>query len=259
MSIVNRDHNFIYLKSHKTASTTIEINLILNSELGNDIYYTSREILKFGLPRAKKNRTILRGQSIKWFDLPAGYKWLDKIRGARYIVPALTQHDDLMRIYHLFGNRFCNKCYKVTSVRNPWDALVSFYHWERSGQQGRVKQKDVKWDKWFNDILKPVQNSKYSLAQDFLFYPYIFLNDKIAVQDFIYFEDMDGSINRLAKKIGVHIEPLNQNGLHFKKGNRKEDYRTYYTSEQAEKVRTHFSKYLNVLPYKFDKTNELPV
>gem|GEM_PF-3384341 len=44
MTIVNRHHKFIYLKSMKTAGTSVEAHLLTQTSLGNDIYNTSLEI-----------------------------------------------------------------------------------------------------------------------------------------------------------------------------------------------------------------------
>ena len=258
MSIVNRYNNFIFLKSHKTASTSSEIHLIVNSELGNDIYYTSREVKELGLPRAKKNRTFLPGQSKLWYDFPNKCPFLSKIRGSHRLFPALLQHDTLQRVRSLFGDRFFDRALKVTSIRNPWDALVSFYHWEKSGQQGRILKKDIEWKSWLSSVLKTDVHNKLSRAQEFLFYPYIFLEDKLAIDHFIYYEDLGNSFESLSEKLEVRINPFNQNGFHLKKSKRKLDYRSYFTDQQAAKVEDHFKKYLDVVAYKYDDVGKVP-
>lgn len=257
MSIINRDLQFIYLKSHKTASTSCEIHLILNSPLGDDIYYTSREILENNIPRAKNNRTLIPGQSRFWHNFPDSFPFLEKIRGMHRVFPALLQHDTLERIKFLFGSYFFNNSYKVTSIRNPWDALVSFYHWEVSGQQGRKQKKNIDWNAFVKNVLNKDKEGM-SIAQSFLFYPYMFLQDQKVLDNVIYFEDIHGSFLRVSKEIGIDIDEFKKSQIHLKKSIRKDDYRIYYSDDQAERVSIHFNKYLNHFPYEFDKPFSIP-
>jgi hypothetical protein len=256
MSIIDRHNSFIYFKSHKTASRTTEIHLITNSKFGNDIYYTSREIKELGYPRAKRNRTILSGQSRIWFDFPKQVSYLNKIRGTHRLFPPLLQHDSCERIKYLFGSSFFNNAFKVTSVRNPWDALVSYYLWEKSGQQGRVSEVELKWEHWLEKRLNPDSVNRLSAAQEFLFYPYLFLNNVLVIDNFIFFEDLAGSMDQIGKKLGLKIDSLKL--LHFKKSKRDKDYRPFFTDIQAEKVAKHFSKYLEVLNYSFNDVGKTP-
>ena len=87
MSIINREHKFIFLKSHKTASSSIENFLIANTVLGNDIYYTSKEILSSGMPRSKDNRHYIFN---RWGQLNSK---LNRIPGINKLFPAILQHD----------------------------------------------------------------------------------------------------------------------------------------------------------------------
>jgi len=258
MSIVNRKQKFIYLKSRKTASSSSEIHLIVNSEFGNDIYYTSREIVKMGFPRSRKNKTLIPGQAKYWFDVQKNHINLFKLRGVHRIFYSLLQHATLKRIQFLFGKKFFNEAFKITSVRNPWDALVSFYLWEKSGHQGRVSPKDIEWDSWLDSVLRIKEPGKLSLAQEFLLYPYIFLEGKLGIDQFIYFEDLESSFKNLSDKLGADIKPFTRNSFHFKKSKERKDYRFYFTDTQAEQVENHFRKYLDLIFYKYDEIGKTP-
>jgi hypothetical protein len=147
MSIINRNHGFIFLKSHKTASSSIENFLIASTPLGNDIYYTSKEILQMGFPRASKNYTLFPGQSKYWFsqnDLAKQVR--DKIWGGSRLIASVGQHDTTVRLRYLIGDKFWENAYKVIPVRNPWDALVSYYEWFASGREGRSEKLHTPWE-----------------------------------------------------------------------------------------------------------------
>jgi hypothetical protein len=59
MTLISRPNKFIYLKSHKTASLSIESFLIVNLGLGKDVYYISRDILKINSSSYKIKKYIL--------------------------------------------------------------------------------------------------------------------------------------------------------------------------------------------------------
>lgn len=50
MTIIHRDYRFIFLRSHKTASPSIELFLVTATALGGDIYHTSKDIQKYDFP-----------------------------------------------------------------------------------------------------------------------------------------------------------------------------------------------------------------
>ena len=55
MTIIHRQHRFIYLKSAKTAGTSLEVHLLVRTALGGDLWSTASEILNYGLPRESPN------------------------------------------------------------------------------------------------------------------------------------------------------------------------------------------------------------
>jgi hypothetical protein len=46
MTIINRGHAFVYLKSEKTAGTAVEAHLLTRTPLGGDIWHTAPNIHK---------------------------------------------------------------------------------------------------------------------------------------------------------------------------------------------------------------------
>jgi len=230
----------------------------LNSSIGDDIYYTSKEILKYGIPRARNNYTLFTRQSRLWFSWQQELKWMHNFRGMSYFFPALLQHCSAKRVRLLFGNSFFESSFKVTNVRNPWDALVSFYHWEKSGQQGRYSKRNIAWNDFLFDALEVKKGSNLSKAQEFLFYPYLFESGQLVLNGFIYFEDLGASFDLLSRKLGINIDTFDNKQSHFKKSKNRKDYRFYFTDVQAELVRNHFNEFLKILPYTFDSVGTLP-
>ena len=257
MTIVSRKHKFVFLKSHKTASSSIENFLISKTELGDDIYFTSIEIQALGIPRARQNFTVCPGQSRLWGSLPRIVKALRKrIPGGHRLLPSIAQHDSAERVRFLVGRKFFEDALKAVPVRNPWDALVSNYEWLRSGRQGRSAAITENWNEWLNKALS--KNEVNSGVRDYLLYSYVFLSDRWIANHVIPFECIDDSLSDLGKKLSLPIPSFLKEGLHHKKSRTKLDYRTYYTDVQAERVAEHFKLYLDVVQYEFEGLSRPP-
>ena len=255
MTIINRDLRFIYLKSRKTASSSIEIHLISNTECGRDIYSTSREIIRLGRERQQNQRPLIPGRIKGWNTPGKRENWVrGHIRGASRLLPQLQQHDSAKRVRALVGGRFFDSALKVTPVRNPWDAIVSYYLWELSGGQGRKEAYEVGWNEWFDQKMQVGTETSYvTKAEKFLFDPWMRIGRMPVQLNFIYFEDIQSSLSELARAIGQPEKDFLNLSFHFKKAVRNRDYRTFYSDQQAEAVAQAFRGYLERTGYSFDR------
>jgi hypothetical protein len=104
--IINHKYKFIYFKTKKTASTTIEIAL---SKVCTEKDFMTRLIYKDECKRAK----IAKIGSTNW----------------RY---ALKNHATAEQCRRRVPPHVWNTYTKITSVRNTYDMMVSKYFWERN-------------------------------------------------------------------------------------------------------------------------------
>ena len=255
MTIINRELGFIYLRSRKTASSSIEIHLITQTDLGRDIYATSREIVKLGKPRERNNRSILPRCSKGWYSPSKLEKsFRGHIRGSSLLLPQLQQHDSAKRVRAFVGGRFFDSALKVTPVRNPWDAIVSYYLWELTGGQGRKEAYEVGWNEWFDQKMQVGSEASHvTKAEKFLFDPWLRIGRMPVQLHFIYFEDIRSSLSKLAEMIDQRDKAFSNLSFHFKKAVRNRDYRTFYSDQQAEAVAQAFRGYLERTGYVFDR------
>ena len=260
MTIINRKIGFIYLKSRKTASSSIEIHLISNTECGSDIYATSREIIQLGSERSEYHRPLIPGRIRGWYTPGQRENWVrGHIRGASRLLPQLQQHDSAKRVRALVGTRFFDSAFKVTPVRNPWDAIVSYYLWELSGGQGRKEAYDVGWNDWFDKKVRVTSESGHvTEAEEFLFDPWMRIGRMPVQLHFIYFEDIRSSLSKLAEIIGQREKAFSNLSFHFKKAERNRDYRAFFSDQQAEAVAQAFRGYLERTGYNFDRPGLAP-
>ena len=97
--IISHKHKFIFLKSEKTAGTSLEVSLA--SVCGPEDIITT--ITKDGLPK-DYSHPHRNNNGFNPHTLPA--KIISKI-----------------------GIDTWNEYYKILPIRNPWDRIVSFWYW----------------------------------------------------------------------------------------------------------------------------------
>lgn len=172
---------------------------------------------------------------------------------------SLKQHQGAEDVRQCVGERFFNLCSVISSVRNPWDALVSLYEWKRTGRGGRdAVMKDLSFSDFLHQYLSIDGGDGLSPAQRILFYPYVFADGEYVLDGVIYFEDIEGSLSHVLREINEKYKSDAGGVPHEKKGDRLKDYRKYYSDESARWVQVHFSEYLNIFPYKFDEPGKTP-
>ncbi len=258
MTVINRAKRFIYLKSHKTASSSVEVYLITSTSLGRDIYYTTKDIYNFngrddGPKRHYKNKYKVPLVDC-WFDF---FKDFD-FKSANRLFPRVKQHQSAAEVMSIVGREFWNESLVSTSIRNPWDAVVSFYNWVKIGRYRGEVESNISWEEFLAQALKPRKGKKFSLAQEYLFYPYVFVEGKCICDHVFCFEDLEASSNELSARLDFEGISFDRSTFAYKISRNVKDYRTYYTDEQAELVGKGFKEFLDEFHYSFDQIGAPP-
>ncbi len=165
-------------------------------------------------------------------------------------------HRTLDQYTRLFEPQALMNYFKFTIVRNPWDRVVSAYHFL---QRGGLNQDDATW---FNNELSQFDDFN-SFVENWLcienarswyhFKPqvdYICSSQCDLSLDFIgYFENIEVDFQIIANKIGCNATLGKTNkGSHI-------DYRQYYTDQSAEKVAKVYEQDIAFLEYNFDSAS----
>lgn len=151
----------------------------------------------------------------------------------------------------IYGSKIFNDYFKFTFVRNPWDRIVSVYHYLK---EGGFAPEEKKWI----EILKPYDTFNKFICEWFIkgefndkvhFLPqYIFLfdSDRLMVDFIGRYEFLEQDFMYVCDKIGTSSLLLKINT-----SKRIPDYRQYYTEESKKIVAEYYSKDISLFKYSF--------
>jgi hypothetical protein len=122
--IISHRHKFIFIKTRKTAGTSVEI--ALSEHCGPEDVLT-----RFGPPEDEHMRLQLTGIGGQNYRLPlqrlrySEARWAAKNRR----VPRFRQHDTAELVRHYVRSNIWSEYLTFTIERNSFDKAVSRYHW----------------------------------------------------------------------------------------------------------------------------------
>jgi hypothetical protein len=256
--------NFLFLKSQKTAGSSIEYGIIKELIKLNEgfSYSTAHEIQQINLELNHKDLFI--DSFSKRRKLTINNRYLRGVfnRFFKYGLISggfLTEHMDANSLKELLNTTEWTNKYKVTSIRNPWDIMTSYYRWNITGRNGMgspLKGKDISFEDFLDivifrkgkkEIVKRMRPAKK------LLYPYVYIDGELACDYYIRFESLNEDFNYIAKnKLDLKNVSLPHHKSTKKKVNTdKMTYRDYYINKTKKIVSEYFNKYINDFNYKF--------
>ncbi|HZJ11631.1 MAG TPA: sulfotransferase family 2 domain-containing protein [Methyloceanibacter sp.] len=227
--IISHKHRFIFLKTRKTAGTTVE--LVLRELCGPDDIIT---------PLLEDEEAISKGRKAQNYEVHGWWgsqRPLLKRRVFRKAPQDYGYHSHIVakHVRHLVDEDVWNGYFKFSFDRNPWDRQVSDYHFRyrkidnpptfaehvRTHRRARMKNYDV-----------------YSI-------------DGEPCVDFMgRFESLEDDLKTALDRIGV---ALDQDLPRAKAGIRKTKahYRDYYDDELRETIARWYAPEIRLLGYEF--------
>ena len=215
--IVCHNYRFIFIKTRKTAGSSVEIALSrlcrdgdivtsLSAERGEE---TLRQ-QEGGYGPAGHLKSLFAHKGLKeWRRLLLRGQW------ASY-----GQHMTAKEIKRLVGSEIWNNYLKITIERNPWDRALSRYWWQkyRWEERGRTGFPSI------SEYLRWLEEHKPHWISNWGHYT---IRNKIAVDRVLFFENLAIDLVRLAHDLGVGEEKL-QLPMKRAKGGFRGDTRSYH-------------------------------
>lgn len=178
MVLVSHDRGFVFLKTRKTAGTSIEMLL-------EPFCAPKGHVVTEATP-CLRSRTGIVGRRI----LPAPER-----KYFRRFFRDWRNHMAAIHVAQWLGPRRWNSYVKVSSVREPFDRMVSAFHWEKPtlDPERSVQEQFREYlrGKWPNDDV------------------IVSIDGKIVVDHFIRFESIREDLAELCTRIGLEIDLSN--------------------------------------------------
>lgn len=230
--IVSHKHRFIFLKTVKTASSSMEIAL---SQLcgPNDIITPTRDDL--GEQRA------IAGQNYR-LDHPEKPKiklWRKLLgRPERYYHPTVGyyEHMPAWRVRTYLGEEAWNSYFKFCFERNPWDRQVSFYFYKTRGLAKRPS---------FQSFMR---SGKRARVPNYDIYS---LDGEIAVDRIGRYEKIAEDFEAIASELGLGGQLSLPRANVSKKSESVKSYRDLYCDETRALVADWYKREIEHFGYEF--------
>jgi len=140
-----------------------------------------------------------------------------------------------------------NKFFKFTVIRNPWDRIVSFFHYHKE----KLKNKNFPTRTW--EYIQNLNFSQFIRSQQFQSWAkrnnitnYITLNNIPYIDYYINFDNLQKDFELVKKITGI-----NKNLLHINKS-KHEKYEKYYKNKKNKEIISDlFEKEINFFNFKF--------
>lgn len=200
--ILSNKHRFIYAAFYKTGSSSIEEAL--------DVH------------RGRFTHYMLERKYRKVFP--------SEVEVFKHIKPAIMQS--------LVGDEKWSNYTTFVFVRNPWDRIVSLYHYHNQRIPEIFPEAQRSFDEW---VKMGGTGSAQQLMSKFISDD----NGKVMVDRIGRFETLEQDFKVICKDLGIVCDLP-----HFNKTERK-NYRDYYTDETREVVRSWVQPDIEMFGYEF--------
>lgn len=229
--IISHKYKYIFLKTNKTAGTSIEI--ALSKFCGPDDIITpiSSEDEKtrsdLGYPGAQNYLTPISDLGVRGVIKTC-------LKGKR--VPRYFNHISAKEVKNHIGEEIWNSYYKFCFERNPWDRMVSLYYWRcRTEPRPTISE--------FVESAVPLALKRKGIEL-------YSIDGKVAVDKVCFFENLSEDLESIRKQLGIP-EKLELPRAKSKFRTEKKGYRELMGQEDQEKISKLFSDEINLWGYKF--------
>ena len=230
--IVSHAHKFIYIKTYKTASTSMEA--ALSAVCGPDDVITpaSEPLMKFREGRPAQNYRLDHPQVP---SRPLLKRLLRRPERRYHPSVGFYEHMPAWRIKSYLGDDVWRSYYKFTFERNPWDRQISWYHYKTKSKRPPP------------DFEAFLADRRRAWVENFDLYSF---EDRICV-DFV------GAYENLEQDFAEAMQAIDMKGkiqlplanVSADRGGR--DYRNYYSDRTRDLMSDWYAREIAAFGYEF--------
>ncbi|MCQ6274872.1 sulfotransferase family 2 domain-containing protein [Bacillus sp. V3B] len=216
--IISHKHKFIFIKTKKTAGTSIEISLSRfcgEDDIITPIYPKEDENIRAELGKFPQNYVIKVQEN-------------NQIKQKEFY-----NHMPAKDIKELIGVDIWGSYYKFCFERNPWDKVISAYFFVAT-------KEEITFEQFLDSYLGFSCN-----------FPLYTIDGNTAVDFVGKYESLDKDIIRVCRKIGLPYDGWLPKAKGNYRKNRKH-YTEFYTLEQKQMVERYFKKEIDLFNYRFN-------
>lgn len=229
--ILSHAHKFIYIKTYKTASTSMEAALCDICGPDDVITPASKALMK--------HRKDERAQNYR-LDHPAVPKrsLLKRLlaRPERHYHPSVGyyEHMPAWRVKTYAGDDIWDSYYKFSFERNPWDRQVSWYYYKTKSKDPRPSFERFNADK------------RRAYVENFDLYS---IDDEICLDFIGRYETVEEDFAQVLATLGL-TGKVNLPRTNVSAGKRT-DYRSYYDEESKAMIGAWYEREIKTFGYEF--------
>lgn len=213
--LISHLYKFIFIKTIKTGGTSTEIYLEQYCVPDIEESHLRQSVI------SKEGIIGSRGQNDEYFN-----------------------HMNAKQIKAKVGDGLFNTYTKIANIRNPFDLLVSHYHFKMTYDL-YAKGRHLTFSEYINEtqaVENLSENSKKML----------FINNELVINAFIRQEYLENDLINLCNKL--NLPESNRRLSHYKQSSERKDihYSSFYDDSSRKIVEDEFSFYLDRFDYKFE-------
>jgi hypothetical protein len=231
--IVSHSHKYIFIKSEKTAGTSVEA----------------------ALSKYCAGRDVVTPLGDYWFNRGPEGEWVHNAMNA----DGFAQHDSAAEVRKKVGVAVWGAYFKFSITRNPWDRVVSNFAWE-----ARNKPELRPARRWYHRLGVPYEDFGETRK---LFHRFVAgawtTNDRFYIEDdalcvdfVIRYERLADDLAEVCRRVGLPALEL----PHLKTGLRKGDhaYTDYYDGAAKAIVAERHENDIRLFGYRFGTDTAVP-
>ncbi len=228
--IISHRYHFIFIKTHKTAGTSIEA--FLSRVCGEEDIFTPLDP-----PLAGHQPRNYRGLFNPFQDFEVAETWLDGVRSLKHFLwgERFYNHMSARLVQRRLPPSLFENYYKFCVERNPWEKTLSYYHMANHRAGGGLTL-----DAFMRKGRFPVDHPLY-----------VDSSGQLLVDRVIRYERLDEELNEVFARLGI---PFSGSLGIQAKGDYRKDRRPYqevFTKEQRQIIADAFAWEIEAFGYRF--------